>query len=85
MPMSNDEARQTLTALEKLICVAELMELGDPEQRAALQALRGRRAALRRLVASRQHLRQQKIVCLAAWRDAPRVGADRTGTRLQPI
>jgi hypothetical protein len=85
MPQINDEASRTLSALEKLICVAELMELGDPEQRAALQALRGRRAALRRLVASRQHLRRQKIVCLAAFRDAPRLDAERTGTRQQPI
>lgn len=71
MAMSNLEASETLKALERLICVAELMQLANPAQRAALQALRGRRAALRRLIARRQKLKAQKIVCIAAWRDAP--------------
>jgi hypothetical protein len=74
MAMSSHEASRTLKALEQLICVAELMKLGNPVQRAALQALRGRRASLRRLIAARQKLRAQKIVCITAWRDAPRPG-----------
>jgi hypothetical protein len=71
MAMTSSEASQTLKALERLICVAELMRLGNPAQRAALQALRGRRAALRRLIARRQKLLAQKVVCITAWRDAP--------------
>jgi hypothetical protein len=75
MDLSSTEARQTLKALERLICVAEMMELRNPTQRAALRALRGRRAALRRLVAARRKLKPQKIICIAAWRDTPRPGA----------
>jgi len=75
--MKNLEASQTLKALERLICVAEMMKLSNPSQRAALQALRGRRAALRRLVSTRQKLKAQKTVCIAAWRDAPRTRAAR--------
>jgi hypothetical protein len=71
MAMTSLEASQTLKALEQLICVAEVMKLSNPAQRAALQALRGRRAALRRLIASRQKLKAQKIVCIAAWQDSP--------------
>ncbi len=71
MAMTSLEANRTLKALERLICVAELMKLGNPSQQAALKALRGRRAALRRLLSSRQKLKAQKIVCVAAWRDAP--------------
>jgi hypothetical protein len=73
--MSNDEACKTLLTLDKLICFAELMGLRDPEQRAALQALRGRRAALRQLLTKRRKLKADKIVCLATWRDAPRMSA----------
>lgn len=72
MVMSSHEARGTLKALEQLICVAEMMKLTNPIQRAALQALRGRRASLRRLIAARKKLKAQKIVCIAAWRDVPR-------------
>jgi hypothetical protein len=79
MALSSSEARRTLKALERLICVAELMELRNPMQRAALKALRGRgrgrRAALRRLIAARQKLKPQKIICIAAWRDVRRPGA----------
>ena len=75
MMMPSHEARRTLKALEQLICVAEMMKLADPVQRAALQALRGRRASLRRLIAARQQLKAQKVVCIAAWRDIPRPGA----------
>lgn len=71
MTVTIEEAAKTLFTLEKLICVAEIVGLHDPEQRAALEALRGRRSALKRLIARRQKLKQQKIVCLAAWRDAP--------------
>jgi hypothetical protein len=74
MTKTVEEAAKTLFTLDKLICVAELMGLQDPDQRAALEALRGRRAALKRLIARRQKLKQQKIVCLAAWRDAPHGG-----------
>lgn len=80
--MSNDEASKTLTALEKLICVAELLGLSDPAQRAVLQALRGRRAVLKRMIASQRRLKAQKIVCLGAWRDAAPLAAQR---RLQPV
>ena len=73
--MSNDEACKTLLTLDKLICVAEIMGLGNPEQRAALQALRGRRAALRQLIARRRKLKTEKIVCLSAWREAPTMAA----------
>jgi hypothetical protein len=73
MDLSNQEANQTLKALERLICVAELLRLENPSQRAALQALRGRRAALRRLTARRQKLKSQKVVCIAAWREAPQL------------
>jgi hypothetical protein len=72
MATTIEEAAKTLFTLERLICVAELMELADPDQRAALEALRGRRAALKRLIAKRKKLQAQKIVCLAQWRDAPR-------------
>ena len=75
MVVSSNEARQTLKALERLICVAELMELRNPVQRAALRALRGRRASLRRLIAARRKLKAQKIICIAAWRDKRRPGA----------
>jgi hypothetical protein len=64
-----EEAAKTLFTLEKLICVAEIMDLQDPDQRAALEALRGRRSALKRLIAKRQKLKAQKIVCLSSWRD----------------
>jgi hypothetical protein len=77
MEMTNQEARRTLKALEQLICVAEMMKLANPVQRAALQALRGRRASLRRLLAARKQLKAQKIVCIAAWRDVARPGARR--------
>ena len=45
--MTSLEANQTLKALERLICVAELMKLGNPSQRAALRgaARPARRAA----------------------------------------
>jgi hypothetical protein len=75
MTATIEEAAKTLFTLEKLICVAEIVGLQDPAQRAALEALRGRRSALRRLIARRQKLKQQKIVCLAAWRDAPHLGS----------
>jgi hypothetical protein len=75
MDLSSTEARQTLKALERLICVAEVIALRNPMQRAALRALRGRRASLRRLIAARQKLKAQKIICIAAWRDTPRPGA----------
>lgn len=75
--MTNLEARETLGALERLICVAELLQLRDPDQRAALQALRGRRAALRGLLARRRKLQAQKTVCLAAWREAPLMARER--------
>jgi hypothetical protein len=68
MPTAKDETRQTLKALEQLICVAEWMGLASPDQRAALQALRGRRAALKKLLAVRKKLNEEKIVCLTAWR-----------------
>jgi hypothetical protein len=74
MTATIEEAAKTLFTLEKLICVAEIIGVNDPEQRAALEALRGRRSALRQLIARRQKLKRQKIVCLAQWRDAPRIG-----------
>ncbi len=74
MTATVEEAAKTLFTLEKLICVAELIGLQEPGQRTALEALRGRRSALKRLIAKRQKLKQQKIVCLAAWRDAPQLG-----------
>jgi len=74
MTTTIEEAAKTLFTLEKLICVAELMGLQDPDQRAALETLRGRRSALKRLIARRQKLKQQKIVCLSSWRDAPHLG-----------
>ncbi|HUZ71871.1 MAG TPA: hypothetical protein VMU87_02690 [Stellaceae bacterium] len=70
MPMSSDEARQTLKALERLIGMAELAGLRSPGQRAALRALRGRRQALRKLLAARTALHGAKVVRLAAWRGA---------------
>jgi hypothetical protein len=75
MAATIEEAAKTLFTLEKLICIAELMGLADPDQRAALEALRGRRAALKRLIAKRKKLQAQKIVCLTQWRDAPRARA----------
>ena len=72
MAATIEEAAKTLFTLEKLICVAELMELADTDQRAALEALRGRRAALKRLIVKRKKLQAQKIICLGQWRDAPR-------------
>jgi hypothetical protein len=77
MTMSNDETRETLKALDKLICVAERLGLADPVQRAALKALRGRRAVLQRTLAAHHELQQRKIVGLAAWRDAPLAGRRR--------
>ena len=74
MTTTIEEAAKTLFTLEKLICVAEIVGIRDPNQRAALEALRGRRSALKRLIARRQKLKQQKIVCLAQWRDTPRTG-----------
>ncbi len=74
MTATIEEAAKTLFTLEKLICVAEIVGLNDPDQRAALEALRGRRSALKRLIARRQKLKQQKIVCLSTWRDAPPTG-----------
>ena len=69
MSMSSTEARQTLKALEGLIGAAEMVGLHSPTQRAALRALRGRRLALRKLLATRSALRGEKIVRLAAWRN----------------
>jgi hypothetical protein len=77
MAMTSREAGETLKALERLICAAELMALANPAQRAALQALRGRRAALRRLLSARRKLRAQKIVCIGAWSDDPAARAAR--------
>ena len=66
--MSSEEARQTLKTLEQLIVVATWMNVRKPEQRAALEALRRRRTALRRLLAKRSALVAQPVVPLAAWR-----------------
>jgi hypothetical protein len=72
MTMTHQEAEATLSVLEKLISVAEVLGTGDGKQRAALHALRGRRSSLRRIVAERAKLKQQSVVYLSAWRDTPR-------------
>ena len=70
MPMTSEEARKTLQTLDSLIGVAEYLGLKSPDQRAALRALRGRRRTLKKLLAQRAALRGEKIVRLAAWRNA---------------
>jgi hypothetical protein len=75
MTMTHQEAQATLSVLEKLIRVAEGLGAGDGRQRAALHALRGRRSNLRRIVAARDTLKQQPVVCLKAWRETPRLVA----------
>ena len=75
MTMTHQEAQATLSVLEKLIRVAEGLGAGDGRQRAALHALRGRRTNLRRIIATRDALKQQPVVCLNAWRDTPRLVA----------
>lgn len=75
--MTGIEARETLKTLERLICLAEALQLRNPTQRTALTALRGRRAALRSIVARRRALAAEKTVCLAAWRDAPSMARER--------
>ncbi len=69
MSMSSDEAQQTLQTLERLICLAERLDMRSPTQRVALDALRGRRTILRQLLASRRQIEAQKVVFLSAWRD----------------
>lgn len=81
--MSSEEARQTLKTLEQLIAVAVWMGLRNPDQRAALQALKRRRSALKKLLAARTALAPQPVVPLSAWR---KTGA-RVGRRvaLSPV
>lgn len=80
MSMSSEEARQTLTALEQLIAVAEWLGVRQPSQRAALRALRLRRTALKRLLTARAALAPRKVVPLAAWRE-PGKAASRTAAQ----
>ena len=68
--MSSEEARKTLKTLDQLIAVAVWMGLRRPDQRAALQALKRRRTALRKLLAARSRLAPEPVVPLAAWRKA---------------
>jgi len=73
--MSSEEARQTLNTLEQLIAVATWIGARKPEQRAALQALKRRRTALRKLLATRAAMAAQPVVPLAAWREPARSAA----------
>jgi len=70
MPETLTETRETLKALERLIAVAEAVGLTGARQLQALDALRGRRATLRRTLRAREGLRANAIVSLAAWREA---------------
>ncbi|HUB96586.1 MAG TPA: hypothetical protein VL993_11745 [Stellaceae bacterium] len=73
MTMTHQEAQATLCVLEKLIKVAEGLGGESERQRAALDALRGRRTNLRRIVAVRDALKKQPVVCLSTWRDPARI------------
>lgn len=66
--MSNDEARLTLETLERLIVLSERLGSLGPSQRAALRALKERRATLRRTLDSRRQVGAGKVVLLSAWR-----------------
>jgi hypothetical protein len=84
--MHSEEACQTLKTLEQLIAVATWIGGRDPQQRAALIALRRRRSALRKLLRVRQSLAIQPVVPLAAWREPSNARAasrrsDRPGAR----
>jgi hypothetical protein len=74
--MSSEEARQTLKTLEQLIALAVWIGVQKPAQRAALQALKRRRTAMKKLLAARTALAPQPVVQLADWRKA--------GTRAAP-
>jgi len=67
MATNQNEAQLTLTALDRLIAVAEWLGAKDPTQRAALKALHGRRGELRKIVAAPAE-GGANVVSLADWR-----------------
>lgn len=70
MAMTTQEARKTLKTVENLITVLEQTQgTLDRDQLRVLRRLRGRRSALRGLLAVRDVERPKKIIHLALWRD----------------
>ncbi len=83
MAMPTRQVLKTLATVETLIAVLERNQgTLDRSQLRALRRLRGRRSALRGLLAVRETERPKKIVHLALWRDGymqpqeERVGAE---------
>ncbi len=68
MAQNQNEAQLTLTALDRLIAVAEWMGAKNPSQRTALKALRGRRGELKKIVAAAPASGGATVVSLADWR-----------------